>query len=176
MNKERSRITGTLEDIQILVKWRGNMEFDIIFINIFISILVAVITAKLALGGFYKQELWLRKEKKYSEITDKLVLLKKYYGDLFDEFVSNGEIERDVSYEEEYKKAKREIELISLGSNLIINESVIERLERLMKASQHQTKNEIQGDIVSYFDRMYGEVEDTRKEIVKLAKKDLNIL
>lgn len=152
------------------------MEKYTIIINIVISIIVAIITAKLSLNGFYKKEIWLRKEKQYTEIISGLSKLQNYYGKLFDfniHIIDNNPINED--YDTEIGKLLRDLEAISTTPCFILKKEVHLILKELFKSANNRIDDESNGDLVSYFNRMYGEIKDTNKKISELARKDLKI-
>lgn len=152
------------------------MDYISILVNLLISIIVAIIVAKLAIKGFYRQEVWLRKEKKYSQIIEELNIVQKHYGDWVDDIIgsSRGQ-EYDLETIKEFRKAKRELELISQEGFLVIDNNISDIVGELFASSKNMTANERQGDSFSYADRMYGETRDAKIEIINIARKDLRL-
>lgn len=150
-----------------------------ILINLVIAIIVAVMTSNLSLRGFYRQEIWLRKETKYSQIIDSLNKMQRYYWHLID--VHSGSIENDEKNvelelrEEEYMLAKRELEMLSSSPVFMLNNEVIDILDGLMKSSNKKTEDERNGDWFSYFDRLGYEAKEAKIKIAEIASKDLKI-
>ncbi|OZV13474.1 hypothetical protein CIW83_02715 [Tissierella sp. P1] len=152
------------------------MEYIYIIVNFIISIIVAVVTAKIAIKDFYRQEIWLRKESKYSEIIGNLSILQKYYGDMFDEFVGESEsIVDDDLIKKKYNTSLRELELVTFSNGFMLNPKVSDILSQLFYSARNKTENERMGDFVSYIDRMYGEIRDSKEKIIEIAKKDLKV-
>ena len=152
------------------------MDHVSIVVNLLISIVVAMIAAKLAVKGFYRQEIWLRKEKKYSQIIEALNIVQKHYGDWMDEIMgASTREESGLETIKEYMKSKRELELISQEGFLVINNDIPDILRELFQSSEKMTLNEQQGDAFGYADRMYAETIDAKKEIIRIAKKDLRL-
>ena len=81
----------------------------IIIINLFVSIItaiiVSIITAKLTLKYFFRQEIWLRKEKRYTEIIDRLCMLLNYYEKEWTDYVLMEDSNFTDDFLSEYKKA-----------------------------------------------------------------------
>ena len=150
-----------------------------IVINLIIAIMVAILTSKLSLRGFYRQEIWLRKEMKYSQIIDSLNKIQRYYWHLID--VHSGSKENDEKNvelelrEEEYILAKRELEMLSSSPVFMINNEVIDILNGLMKSSNTKSEDERKGDWFSYFDRLGYEAKEAKIRIAEIANKDLGI-
>ena len=79
------------------------MDYSSLLINLIIAIIVAVIASNLSLKGFYKQEIWLRKEVKYSQVIDSLSKMQRYYGHIIDDYSDASEsnrIKEDVDIRE----------------------------------------------------------------------------
>ena len=150
-----------------------------IVINLIIAIMVAILTSKLSLRGFYRHEIWLRKEMKYSQIIDSLNKIQRYYWHLID--VHSGSKENDEKNvelelrEEEYILAKRELEMLSSSPVFMINNEVIDILNGLMKSSNTKSEDERKGDWFSYFDRLGYEAKEAKIRIAEIANKDLGI-
>lgn len=152
------------------------MEYIYILINFIIAIIVAVITAKITIREFYSKEIWLRKESRYSQVIEHLSILQKYYGDVFDKFTGASELKTDEdSINKEYITSLRELEIVAFSQGFILAEEVSEILNQLFYSSRNQTSNERMGDMVSYFDRMYCEVRDSKKRIIEIANRDLKL-
>lgn len=152
------------------------MDIVSILVSLGISIIVAIITAKLAVKGFYRQEIWLRKEKKYSKIIEELNIVQKHYGDWMDEIMGYPKSKKvDLEIIKEYRMAERELELISQEGFLVINGDVSDILVELFKSSKNMNLNEQQGDSFGYADRMYVETRDAKIEIINIARKDLRL-
>lgn len=153
------------------------MDYISILINLIIAIVVAVVTSNLSLRGFYKQEIWLRKETKYSKIIDALNKIQRYYGYLMDRL--SGMLELDeCSYEngvkeKEYMIAKRELEILSSTPILMIHKDVSDILNELVISSNTKTKDERMGDYFSYYDRLHFEVQEAKIKTATIANKDL---
>ncbi|SEV83095.1 hypothetical protein [[Clostridium] fimetarium] len=157
------------------------MDYTSILINLIIAIIVAVLTSNLSLRGFYRQEIWLRKETKYSQIIDSLNKTQRYYWHLIDEHsgcIENENDEENVERElreEEYILAKRELEMLSSSPVFMLNNEVIDILDELMKSSSTKSEDERNGDWVSYFDRPGYEAKEAKIKIAEIANKDLGI-
>lgn len=142
-------------------------------INLSISIIVAIVTANLTIRSFYRQEIWLRKELKYSEIIQEMSVLQTHYSHLFDNMCG---CENNIQIlEEEFLAAKIKLELLSINSSLIIKPDVSDIILDLFKSSSKKG-DELKGDYGSYYDRMAYEVKEAMNKIINLAKKDLKII
>ncbi len=152
------------------------MDYISLIINLIIAIVVAVITAQLSIKEFYKQEIWLRKEDRYSEIIKDLSILQKYYGDIFDEALgilgANG---INDFLENEHKMSIRRLELVVLSQGFILKKEALQTLQQLFISSKTETDDERMGNYVGYFDRMYGETKHAKDEIIKIANEDLGL-
>ena len=159
------------------------MDYVTFLVNLFIAIIVAVITslmtAKLSLKGFYKQEIWLRKETQYNQIIDSLNKVQRYYWHIIDSYMGIEENEfykNELSLkEEEFKIAKRELELLSSTPLFMVKSEVIDILGELLKSANTQSKEERMGDWFSYFDRLGFEAKEAKNKIADIAYYDLGI-
>lgn len=159
------------------------MDYISILINLFIAITVAVITAvitsKLSLKGFYKQEIWLRKESQYNQIIDSLNKVQRYHWHIIDGEIEHNETDEYKKEtklrENEYKNEKRELELLSSTPLFMVKVEVMSILEELLKSSNPKTENEIMGDWFSYFDRIGFEAKEAKDKIAEIAYKDLGL-
>lgn len=152
------------------------MDYISVLVNLIIAIIVAVVASRLAVKGFYRQEIWLRKEQKYSEIIEELNIIQKHYGDWVDEIIGATRRENDdLLTISEYRKSKRELELISQDGFLVIDNEIADILRELFKSSEEMTLNEQQGDVFGYADRMYAETRDSKIKIINIARKDLGL-
>lgn len=156
------------------------MSIHEIGINLIVAIVVAIttasITAWLSLTIFYKKELWLRKEKKYSDIINNLGKSLKEYCDMID--VEIGKRSRNSNGDDDFnlmvREAVRELELISITPSLTIDNKVRIILDNLLKESEMKG-DELQGNWFPYFDRMYVATKKAMDEIDEIARKDLKI-
>lgn len=142
--------------------------------SLIIAIITAIITARLALGHFYRKEIWLRKESKYSEIINELCKMLQFMEKEYD-YLVYGEA-TDDNYEAlraAYKKAKLELEKIRYSTGFIINPAVNDVIDKMMKDFEFKTDNERQGDYFSYTDRIYGVIKDAISKIIDIANEDL---
>lgn len=153
------------------------MEYFSVLISLIIAIVVAVITSNLSLRGFYKQEIWLRKETKYSQIIDSLSKLQRYYGNIVDDISGNSISDniRDEADVGEYKIAKRELELLASSPILMTHKDVSDILNDLVISASTKTKEESSGDYFSYYDRLWFESKEAKIKIAAIANKDLGI-
>lgn len=144
------------------------------FITFIISIFLALFTSRISHRFFYKQELWLRKEKRYSDILDSLSILLKHYADLIDESIGIKEYNyRDCK--EVIMKAQQELERLSMMPSFIIDKKVLVILKALFQAASDRIGNEREGDYFSYYERVYGEIKQSIEGIDRLARKDLKV-
>lgn len=156
-----------------------SMDYISIGINLGIAIMVAIITSKLALKGFFRQEIWLRKEAKYSQIIDSLNKIQQFYWRMIDE--SSGEIdeaEDDLvrqKREEDFKNASREMELLATSPSFIISPKVHDIINDLVESSHTKTSEERMGNWFAYYDRLGYEAKEAKHKITEIAKKDLGI-
>lgn len=152
------------------------MDYKSIGVNLIIAIIVAVITAKLSIKGFYKQEIWLRKENRYSDIINDLSMLQRYYGHVFDKAAGFSELTyMEELLEEEYNISRRQLELISFSQGFILKREVAQILSKLFSSSKDKSSNERMGDYCAYFDRMYSETQEAKVMIIEIANKDLKL-
>lgn len=148
--------------------------------SLMISIITAIITAKIALKHFFKQEIWLRKEKEYTKIIDELCTLLSYQGTLRDEFLSDHGIDIDNSkddklIEEEYKKARINIEKVRFSTGFMIDSKVNEVIDSMIKDLVLKGEDEHQWDYFGYINRVYELIKVTIEEIIIIASEDLKI-
>lgn len=150
-----------------------------LIIGIIIAVLTALITAKFSLKGFYKQEIWLRKETQYNQIIDSLNKIQRYYWHITDSYMGVEENEfykNELSLkEEEFKNAKRELELLSSTPLFMVKSEVIDILSDLLNSANTQSKEERMGDWFSYFDRLGFEAKEAKNKIADIAYYDLGI-
>jgi hypothetical protein len=159
------------------------LDYISILINLVIAIIVAVLTAlitsKLSLKGFYRQEIWLRKETQYNQIIDSLNKIQRYYWHIIyddtrynesDEYRKESEIISD-----EYDTAKRELEMLSSTPLFMVKSEVMGILEEMLKSANTKTEQERMGDWFSYFDRLGFEAKNAKNKIAEIAYKDLEI-
>lgn len=155
------------------------MDYISILVSLIIAIVVAVVTSNLSLRGFYRQEVWLRKETKYSQIVNSLNKMQRYYWKVNDEHLgvtdSNESDEEKELREREFMFAKRELEELSTSPLFMVNPEVVEILSDLVVSSNSKTTDEISGDWFSYFDRLGYESQEAKTKIAKIANKDLGI-
>lgn len=159
------------------------MDYISILINLVIAMIVAILTAliaaKLSVKGFYKQEIWLRKETQYNQIIDSLNKVQRYYWHIIDSYMGVEENEfykNELSLkEEEFKIAKRELELLSSTPLFMVKSEVIDILAELLKSANTQSKEECMGDWFSYFDRLGFEAKEAKNKIADIAYYDLGI-
>ncbi len=142
--------------------------------SLFIAIITAIITARLALGHFYRKEIWLRKESKYSEIVNELCKMQQFMEKEYDYYVCGRETDDNYkALRAEYKKAKLELEKIRYSTGFIIKSAVNDVIDQMMKDFENKTDNERQGDYFSYNDRIYGVIKDAISKIIDIANEDL---
>lgn len=147
--------------------------FDLV-LNVVLSAGVAILTAWLSLKHFYRQEKWLRKEKKYSEIIENLVILLEYFNKEFERATGMTEyIDDNDDFIKNYDNAKREIEKLRHTTGYLINPKVNVILNDMLKQFGFITVNERQGDYAGHMDRVYGVINEALKKIIQLADKDL---
>lgn len=148
-------------------------EFIIsLVINLIIAIIVSIITAKLSIKGFHKQEIWLRKEKKYSFIISSLILLQKHSLDVLESLGNSNDINFTYNLNKMYK-TRKDLELLSLSPSFILDENISIILKELLDKTAI-----IEDDDVTYYefyDVMYDKTRIAITEIDKLAHKDLKI-
>lgn len=146
-----------------------------VLINILIALVIAIATANLTIKGFYKQEIWLRKERKYSQLIEELCIIHKYFIDIFEEYCTNGavEVESQIS-RHEYEIARKNIELINASSGLILDSGISIVIDDFKKILIMQG-DELEGDYFSYYDRVSFELINTIEKIKEVASKDLRI-
>jgi len=142
--------------------------------NLLVAITVAIITAKLSLNHFYKREIWLRKEAKYSEIVDKLSAILNYKSKEYDIYVFNEEIDIDKNLEIEYKESLLALEKLRYSTGFIIDSEVNKIIDEMIKDFRIKGENEIQGDLFGHLDRVYSVINDSIPKIIEIANKDLN--
>jgi len=147
-------------------------DIYILIINLLVAIITATITAKLALNHFFRQEIWLRKEKKYSEIIDRLCVLLNYYEKIWDSAVEMETINFTEDYLSEYQKAFTEIEKIGYSTGFIINPEVNEIINSMIKDFDLE-REELQGNHFAYIERIYYVIKETIKKIIVIANADL---
>lgn len=143
-------------------------------IAIITAIVTAIVTAKLSLGHFYRKEIWLMKESKYSEIINELCKMLQFKEKECD-YLLYGE-KTDDTFEAlnvEYKKAKLELEKIKYSTGFIIKPDVNDVIDKMMKDFEFKTANERQGDFFGYTDRIYGVIKDAISKIIAIANEDL---
>lgn len=154
------------------------MDYISFLINLIIAIVVSIITSYLSLRGFYKKEIWLRKEAKYSQIVDSLNKIQQYYSNIIDDLSGVSQVnesEEDELNKMEYKIAKRDLEILSSSPMFIIHKDISDILNELVLSSNTMTKEERMGDYFSYYDRLLYEVKQTKRKIAEIANKDLGI-
>lgn len=151
-----------------------NINVFQVALNLIIAIITAIMTARMALSHFYRQEIWLRKEKKYSEIIDKLCTLLNYQEKQRDYFLMDKENEvEQESIELEYKNAEIELEKVRFSTGFIIKSEVNEIISDMIKEFELKGKNELQGDIVGYIDRVSEIIKGSIEKVIKIANDDL---
>jgi len=150
----------------------------IIIINLFVSIITAIIasfiTAKLTLKYFFKQEIWLRKEKKYSEIIDRLCMLLNYYEKESANYVLIEDNNFTDDFISEYKKALTEMEKIRYSTGFIIKPEVNEIIDNMINDFALEGE-ELQGNHFAYIDRVSSIIKETIGKIIDIANTDLEI-
>lgn len=147
--------------------------FDLL-INVFLSAGVAILTAWLALKHFYKQEKWLRKEKKYTEIIDSLAIMLKYNDIKYELFTNQIQHESEPpDLEAEYETAKNSLKILRYKTGFLIKREVSEILDDVWKSFQYKTLEERQGNMEAYIARIYNEIDEATQKIIKIAEKDL---
>ena len=159
------------------------MDYFSIIINFVIAIVVAtltaLITARLSIKSFYRQEIWLRKETQYNQIINSLNKIQRYHWHIIDSFMG---AEEDEYYkkelrlrENEYLIAKRELEILSSTPLFMVKSEVMDILDKLLKSAGTKTEDERMGDWFSYFDRLGFEAKEAKNRIADIAYEDLGI-
>ena len=152
------------------------MDYISIIINVTISTFIAIITARLTINGFYKQEIWLRKEERYNSIINELSHMEIYFANLFD--IAGGIPHELVDTElaaDEYKPASYKLEVRGSMGGFIISQEVAKVLKNLMISSKNKTTEEMQGNYFAYYDRMCAEIAKAKEKVIRIANKDLKI-
>lgn len=136
--------------------------------------LVAILTASLTLRQFYQQEIWLRKEQRYSEIISILSVILRY-NDIKYLIFTNQISSTDYSdeLELEYQKAKKELELLRYSSGFVIKPEVNNIINEIWSAYEYKSLREHQGDMEEYIGRIYKEIEQSMSKIIEIANDDL---
>lgn len=157
-----------------ILEFSFNINVLEVAFSVIIAIITALITAKVALRHFYRQEIWLRKDKKYSEIIDKLCALMNYQDNQWGKFVlnKNNALEEEL-IEQEYKNAKKDLEKIRFSIGFIINPKVNKIISEMIEDFEIKDINERQGDIGSQIDRVYGVIKEAIEKIIEIANEDL---
>jgi len=149
-------------------------DIFILIINLIVAIITATITAKLTLNHFFRQEIWLRKEKKYSEIIDRLCMLLNYYEKEWDSTVEMKTIDFTEDFLSEYKKALTEMEKIRYSTGFIIKPEVNKIIDSVIKDFALEGE-ELQGNYFAHTDRVYSVIKETITKIIVIANTDLKI-
>ncbi|MBG0763349.1 MAG: hypothetical protein H0S78_00435 [Tissierellales bacterium] len=151
------------------------INFLELLLNLILATSVSVLTAYLTLKHFYKKEIWLRKEKIYSQIINDLVVLLDYFNKEYDSVLSFNKVgEDEFNIRKEYDRAKREIEKLRYTAGYLIKPEVNKLLSKMIKEISNMNIEERQGNYVGYLDRASESVDETIKKIIEIADKDLN--
>jgi len=150
------------------------MNYAEMIFTLFVSIIVAIITAIISQRNFYKNELWLRKEKAYTNIINNLGVLQKHYSDMLDDAFGIKKYNSNDS-KAEVNSAQRELERISLMPSFIIKSEVQSILEKLFHAASIEVGDEKDGNYFAYYERIHEEIKKSIKRITELARTDLKV-
>lgn len=143
--------------------------------SLLIALVTAIATATIALKHFYKQELWLRKEEKYSEIVEKMSVLMNYFKWAIGEEIDPRTSEEDgIKYYREYKEIRKEIEVLRFSEGFIINFKVTTVLRELISNLQ-RIENEAK-HFFEIFDNSSVITITAINDIIQIANKDLKVM
>jgi len=146
-----------------------------IFSNILLALIVAVVASFLSIKVYTKNELWQKREQKYSELINQLLVMLKYYSDKIDDGHGPSFTKLNIINENEYENSIYKIELVSLYPAYLLDPKISKMLNNLVSSSKALIGTEALGNRFEYFDRMGAETKSTIEQINTIAKKHLNI-
>ena len=141
---------------------------------ILIAVFSPVITVKLTLKRFRQEKWWEKKADAYTRVIEALHHSKKYSEDHLDAEALHRELseERKKELSDKLKTAIEEIQRLSDVGVFLFSKEAVVRLAQLRKEENEARNAE------TYFDHLdmgYGAVNSCLKDMVVIAKKDLNV-
>lgn len=146
-----------------------------VFIPIFLAIISALLTAKVALKSFRSQRWWERKADAYSRIVESLHDLMEYHSAMSDESMTGAE-RNEAQFAQlrgEYEKAYRDLRKVTGIGAYIISDEVAQVLAALDARPRPQWKPAVPP--WELYDAEFDAYKTALMQIRQLAKKDLHV-
>jgi hypothetical protein len=135
----------------------------------------AWIASKLALGNYYRQQIWDRKAAAYTTIFESIHAIERWHEKHFDASVEGTEIseERQKILQAEANKAEEDLERCLAGQRWILPPAFYNRSLRLTHDLRHAAVTEVNWQ--AFLQRSLTLIDTTTRYLNEVVHKDLGI-
>lgn len=139
------------------------------------SFLGAWIASKLALGNYYRQQIWERKADAYTSVFESLHSIERWHQKHFDAAVESKEIspERQKALQAEANKAEEDLERCLAGQRWTLPAAFYNRSLRLTHDLRRIAATELVWE--QFLDRSLALIDRTTRYLNELVQKDLGV-